>query len=405
MVRERGLPLAGQLELHRVADLVRERAHVVHLIGEVQHHVGQRVLGDRGAERAPALARARLGVDALIAVETVRHGADARREVVERVGDERLGVLVGDGSRGAEGCVLVAQRELVQPEQLGLVPEPAVREVVMALDGREQDVDRLARQLVVEVARRARMRVAPHPVEHEPVGHERVVDVGQHGRLRLERGEERLVGRQARLAHGPAHAREHLIDRALLALERDAQRRGHLIEERVPGAGGGGVALGEHLLLGLAARVRRKAARAGEVVAVAREALVGEQALGMGLVDRDPLQLEEAQRVQRLDQRHLDLGVEVALLLAADVHGQAQAGEGGQPREAVVERRELLERRRELGRFQLGDAAAVALAEGVAVIEQRRDHGARGVRVCEQRGEIPVNPGAGGRSGAHRATP
>ena len=236
MVRERGLALAGQLELHRVADLVRERAHVVHLIREVQHDVRQRVLGDGGAERAAALARARLGVDAVVAVEAVRDGTDARREVVERVGDERRGIVVGDGARRAERRVLVGQRELVQAEQLRLVPEPAVREVVMALDRGEQDVDRLARQLVVEVARLARVLVAAHAVEHEPVGDERVVDVREHRRLGLERREQRLVGREARLAHRPAHAREHLVDRAILAVERHAQRRGDLIEERVPRA-------------------------------------------------------------------------------------------------------------------------------------------------------------------------
>ena len=241
------------------------------------------------------------------------------------VGHERRGVVVGDGARRAERRVLIAQRELVEPEQLRLVPEPAVREMVVALDGGEQHVDGLARQLVVEVARLARVLVAAHAIEHEAVGDQRVVDVREHARLGLERREERLVGRQARLAHRPAHAREHLVDRAILAVERHAQRRGDLVEERVPGAAGGGIALGEHLLLGLAARVRREAARAREVVAVAREALVGEHALGVLVVDRDPLQLEEAQRVLGLDERHLDRGVEVALVLAVDVRRQAQA--------------------------------------------------------------------------------
>ena len=90
----------------------------------------------------------------------------------------------------------------------------------MALDGGEQDVDGLARQLVVEVARLARVLVAAHAIEHEAVGDERVVDVRQHRRLRLERREERLVGREPRLALGAAHAREHLVDRAIRAVER-----------------------------------------------------------------------------------------------------------------------------------------------------------------------------------------
>ena len=97
-----------------------------------------------------------------------------------------------------------------------------------------------------------------------------------------------------------------------------------------------------------------------------------EHALGVLVVDRDPLELEEAQRVLRLDERHLDRRVEVALVLAVDVRGQAQAGVGAEPREAVVERRELLERRRELGRLQFGDAPAVALAERAGALEQRR---------------------------------
>ena len=167
----------------------------------------------------------------------------------------------------------------------------------MALHRGEQDVDRLARQLVVEVASLARVLVAAHAVEHEPVGHERVVDVGQHRRLGLERREQRLVGREARLAHRPAHARQNLVDRAVLAVEGHAQSRGDLIEERVPRARRGGIPLGEHLLLGLAARVRGEAAGAREIVAVAHEALVGEHARGVLVVDGDPLELEEAQQI------------------------------------------------------------------------------------------------------------
>ena len=307
-----------------MADLVRERAHVVHLVGEVQHDVRQRVLGDRGAEGAAALALARLRVDAVVAVETAGDIADARGEVVERAFHEGGRVVVGDGARRAERRVLVGERELVEPEQLRLVPEPAVREMVMALHGREQDVDRRARDLVVEVARLARVLVPAHAVEHEAVGDERVVDVREDRRLGLECGEERLVGRQALLAHRPAHACEHFVDRAILAVERDAQRRGDLIEERVPGAGGGGIALGDHLLLGLAARVRREAPRARQVVAVAREEVVGEHALGVRLVDGDPLELEEPQRVHGLGHGDLDRGVEVALGLAVDVDREAQ---------------------------------------------------------------------------------
>ena len=199
----------------------------------------------------------------------------------------------------------------------------------MALDGCEQDVHCLARQLVVEVARLARSLVSAHAIEHEPVRDQRVVDVGEHRGLGLERREQRLVGREPHLALGVAHARQDLVDRAIGAVEGHAQRRRDLVEERVPGSRGCGIALAEHLLLGLAAGVRREAPRAREIVAVGREALVAEHARRMLVVDRDPLELEEAQQVLELHERHLDGGVEVALVLAVDVRRQAEAGVGG----------------------------------------------------------------------------
>ncbi|HMG97372.1 MAG TPA: hypothetical protein VK546_00545, partial [Gaiellales bacterium] len=168
-----------------------------------------------------------------------------------------------------------------------------MREVVMALDGREQHVDGRARQLVVEVARLARPLVAAHAIEHEAVRHQRVVDVREHRRFGLERAEDGLVGREAHLALGRPHARQDLVDGAIGPVEGHAQRRRDLVEERVPRARGCGIALAQHLLLGLAARVRGEAPRTRQVVPVAREPLVGEHPRRVLVVDGDPLELEE----------------------------------------------------------------------------------------------------------------
>ena len=59
-------------------------------------------------------------------------------------------------------------------------------------------------------------------------------------------------------------------------------------------------------------------------MAVLRHERVGEHPLGVLLVGSDPLELEEAQEVLDLDERHLDGGVEIALGLAVDVRRQAQ---------------------------------------------------------------------------------
>jgi len=109
---------------------------------------------------------------------------------------------------------------------------------------------------------------------------------------------------------------------------------GAMMQSLMLAGNSGGIALAEHLLLGLAARVRGEAPRTRQVVPVAREQLIAQHPRRVVVVDRDPLELEEAQQVLELHERHVDGGVEVALILAVDVRRQPQARVGSEPRDA-----------------------------------------------------------------------
>ncbi len=224
--------------------------------------------------------------------------------------------------------------------------------------------------------------------------------------MRLERLEDRLVGGDPGLAVVVAHERERLVERPLAALERDLQRREHLVEERVPGADRGRLALGQHVLLGLGAGVRPEAPHALEVVAVLLDELAGGELGCPVVVDLEPLELEEAERVLGLDHPLLDGGVQVALGLAGDVDRQRQPGVRADPREPVVEVGEGRQGRGQARGVELGDVAAVLLAEGLGVGEGAGQRILRGGVVDEQGGEVPVDAGArvgAGRGVAHAA--
>ena len=209
--------------------------------------------------------------------------------------------------------------------------------------------------------------------------------------VRFERREGGLVGTDARLASLVLHQRERLIERARAPFELDLELGGDLVEERVPRVRGRRVALGEHLLFGLCARVRREPARAREVVRVRREQLVGNQRLGAGLVELDPLEIEEAQIVDEPGEGELDLGVEIALTLAADLDREPErrvVREAGDP---VVEHAERIERGAQLSGVELGDPAAIAITECPRRLLQLGNRSAGGVIVEKQRREIPVD--------------
>ncbi len=71
------------------------------------------------------------------------------------------------------------------------------------------------------------------------------------------------------------------------------------------------------------------------------EQLAADQLGRAGVVDGEPLELEEAQAVLGVDEALLDRGVGIALGLAGDVRREREAREAPEPREAVVERLEL----------------------------------------------------------------
>ena len=83
MKRQCRLALGGQGEVHPVPELVRQGHHIVHAVGVVHQHEWLGILGHRRAERATALASARLRVNALVGEEAIGNVADARRERAE----------------------------------------------------------------------------------------------------------------------------------------------------------------------------------------------------------------------------------------------------------------------------------------------------------------------------------
>ena len=79
-----------------------------------------------------------------------------------------------------------------------------------------------------------------------------------------------------------------------------------LAEERLPGGHRGRVAFAERALLGLGEHVIAVAALGGQVVAVGRDLGSGDQLARPLVVQRQPLELEEAQRVSRLHDGSVD---------------------------------------------------------------------------------------------------
>jgi len=126
--------------------------------------------------------------------------------------------------------------------------------------------------------------------------------------------------------------------------------------------------------------------------------------LGRRVVERDPLQLEEPERVRDLHVLLLDHRLEVARLLIVDVDGAAQADVGAGARDGVVDVGDLGQRGGETGGVELADLPAVALGEGLAGLQ-----GVGGERACvrgvrDDPAEIPAHAlraRSGGGDGGH----
>jgi hypothetical protein len=145
----------------------------------------------------------------------------------------------------------------------------------------------------------------------------------------------------------------------------DGQRRHLLVEQPTPGARPGGRLLGEKPLLGLGHPVGSAEAHDPQPVGEALERRIGEQALGAGPLDRDPLQLEEGDQGLDADHRRLGLGEQRAVLGRLGVGVEAQQRVrvgGGQRRQDALQ---LLAQPGQLPGVAPGDAVAMLSGEAL----------------------------------------
>src|SRR2546421_7387886 len=193
----------------------------------------------RGAEGAPALARAQRGVDMTLLEDAAREVAELRREGRVAVQDDLAGAREGESLLvGAHGGNAVVVGETLEAQQPRLEAVPAARYLEAAPDGLDQSAHRLVASLVGEVARRQPVRIAAQAIVGGLVGEQRVEEVGARAQARLERLRDRLGRRAARLTLGRLQTTQGEVEGSALALRRQLyrDRRGELGEQTHPGA-------------------------------------------------------------------------------------------------------------------------------------------------------------------------
>ena len=215
--RRRGVeepPVAGEVAVQAVAQLVRQRQDGPPLPREAHQHVGMDTGHRGGAEGPVLLVRADGGVDPAGLEELLDDIAGHRGERPVRVEHERPCVLPGQRACGAPDrrrAVVVLQP--VEAEQRCLQPVVALRDVVAGSDRVDQRLHRLVGGLVGEIARAEPVRVAAEPVLDGLVVQQRVQDE----RPRAQPGGERLGDPLRRL---PSNLAVGLLKPALRQLER-----------------------------------------------------------------------------------------------------------------------------------------------------------------------------------------
>ena len=400
VVRAVRLPLERQRPVHRVAELVRERDDVAELVGVVHEDEGEHGLRDRVAVRAADLARARLRVDVPAVEAGAEDLAEPRLEVAERVVDHRYRLRPLHATVAPDRGVLVRELEPVEAEHLRLADEPAAAERVVLLDGAHHRLDDLAVELVALVRRPHRIGDPAQPVDREPVADERVVTGRLHVRHVLQRPVEDVERREPQLAVGMVDVGEETVDRVRLgpvaAVELDGQRRELAAVQRLPGRDRGPARV-ERLLLALGQDVRLLLPRHPQPVPVRLELGGFEQRVRLGVVERQPLELDEEEEALEVggpvagERREVvRLGVRRIGVLA---RGRVEMDAGDVLRE-LVELVEQLPQPLGAGR---ADRAAPPLGEVACTGEQLVPVAARLLGVRLEIAQIPADP-----SGAER---
>ena len=178
--------------MQAVPELVRERQDRSAVARVVHQHVRVHARNRRGAKRAGSLVRAHGPVDPVVVEEARDDRAGLVRELAVRIDDDPPRVVPRDLPRvRRDRRRTVVVLEPVDPEQPGLEPVVALRDVVARRRRLDERVDRLVRRLVREVAGRDPGRIAAHAVVDRLVQEDGVEDE----RARPEPGAERLGDR------------------------------------------------------------------------------------------------------------------------------------------------------------------------------------------------------------------
>jgi hypothetical protein len=112
------------------------------------------------------------------------------------------------------------------------------------------------------------------------------------------------------------------------------------------------VGLGEHTLLGLREHVVAVAPQPGEEVPPSFERRLAQQRLHMLCIQGEPLELEEEQRIADLGAAFLHVLEQRAVARCLRIGREQKARERSGARGRLLERLELVDRARELGRAE-----------------------------------------------------
>ena len=293
----------------------------------------------------------------------------------------------------------------VEPQQAGLYPKPAVCEPVVALDGAHHGFDGGARYLIAQVRGVHGIVVVAKAVHCQAITHQGVVAVCEGGRIGPQGGVQRLKRTHAKVPIGVAYACQQAVDGvglcAVARIEIGLERGGDATEKALPRAGGSGAALTQHALLGLAQHVPLEPALGQQVVAVASDFRGVRQLIGQGIVELEPFQFEEPQRIGGLHHRAVHQRVEILVLGVRYVHGFAKRGVRVQAAEFILDAAQLGKRVGEGCAVECGNLPPVTRFECSAVVNRSGKSRTAVVGGSGKRGEVPVDA-LGTRSGISR---
>ena len=231
--------VAQHAVVERMPQLVRQRAHVGGAAREVGHHAADVLLVITGAERAAALALARVHVDPALVKRGAHHVAHLRAEAAEQVEQQRARLLDGVGAAGMadRGEEIVERQAVLVAEQAALRLEILAQFRQRLADGRPHRVERLFIHAEVGERHIQHALVAAQLRHGFALGLDAVEAVAHRDFELLVRGQLGVVGLAAHVGVRVVGHRAGGGKRNRLAVVIDRQRRVQLVAklgERLP---------------------------------------------------------------------------------------------------------------------------------------------------------------------------